>query len=291
MKLELEFPQLESLVRRMNARPIVWQIRIEVVEAVVLATELRTDGRILAHWDNLDVESDGLLSFEGYQIVLHIKDVQKEEQTLRDDPNEQPKYHICDCRTLEGMRERGRFERYVMSSRVDGLFLIDANGRFSSAEMELPLKPCMNCLERLNFQGFAEEKRADWARKWAIRDRFVLEEFFNEHRTRFQELPRYTDSDAPASGYSPDWDQVSRRYRESKRWICERCNVNLSDRANRGLLHTHHANGVKGDNNPANLKALCLHCHGKQPAHERMSAWFAEDWRRIEEIRRVQRIG
>ena len=83
MKLAPQFPELESLVRRMDARPVSWRIEEEIAEDTILASELRTDGRILSSWEEIEVSSDGVLSFEGYQIALHIKDVQKDEQTLK----------------------------------------------------------------------------------------------------------------------------------------------------------------------------------------------------------------
>ena len=290
MKLEPEFPQLEVLVKKMDARPLAWRADPLEWEGLGLVSELRTDGRILSAWEDVAITADGLLSFQGYQIVLHIRDVQKDKYTLENEPDERPKYHICDCRTLERMREGGRFDRYVMSSRVDGRFLIDSIDRSRrSREIELPLNVCMNCLEKLDYKGSSRDID-NWAKRRSIRDEFRLAEFFAEHRTRFSQLPRYTDEDAPPSGYSLDWDQVSRKYRKSRRWICEECGVNLSDRGNRGLLHVHHVNGIRSDNYPANLRALCLHCHGKQTAHGRMSAWFAGEWKRIEEIRRAQGV-
>ena len=39
---------------------------------------------------------------------------------------------------------------------------------------------------------------------------------------------------------------------------------------NKSLLHTHHINGIKEDNDFPNLKVLCLDCHRKEPNHEHL---------------------
>lgn len=290
MRLDPNLTRLEALVGRMGARQVVWRVVEDLSEEALLLGDLTADGRILSSWAELELTDAGLLSFDGYQVVLHIRDVQKDRQTLEVDRNERPKYHVCECRTLERMRVQDRFDRYVMSSRTDGSFLIEGIDRWSrSHELELELDVCMNCLEKLDFEGF-KKQGANWQNKRQIRDFFNLEVFFESSRTHFRQLPRYSDENAPPSGYTEDWTEVSRDYRVLRRWCCEKCGVDLSDRANRGLLHVHHIKGIKSDNDRANLKALCLYCHQRQPAHDRMSAWFSRDWKRIREIRQSQGI-
>ena len=55
------------------------------------------------------------------------------------------------------------------------------------------------------------------------------------------------------------WEQVSEAYRESKKWMCEDCNVKLSD--DKYYLHVHHIDGNITHNNRKNFQALCVLCH------------------------------
>lgn len=58
-------------------------------------------------------------------------------------------------------------------------------------------------------------------------------------------------------------------------------------RSHRALLHVHHISGVKSDNRPSNLKALCIDCHSKQPKHEHMALSHSER-QTINDLRKAQ---
>ena len=115
----------------------------------------------------------------------------------------------------------------------DRAFLIDAIDRFrKSHEIELELDVCLNCLESLGFEGF-ERVGVDWEVKWKVRDEFSLTDFFEANSTHFRQLPRYSDENAPPSGYTDNWTAVSRAYKKRQGWSCESCGLDLSDRADR----------------------------------------------------------
>ena len=67
-----------------------------------------------------------------------------------------------------------------------------------------------------------------------------------------------------------NWAEISHTFRQKKQYRCERCTVSLIEPGHRRLLHTHHINGVKSDNNESNLCALCVDCHSKQDFHQQM---------------------
>lgn len=112
----------------------------------------------------------------------------------------------------------------------------------------------------LGYKGYRDHRSGG-----QIWRQFSLAEFFEAYESRFRSKPRYTDRTAPPPGYAKDWSQISTRYRASVGWRCEHCGIDLND--HKDLLHTHHLNGVTGDNTYTNLRALCVVCHSEQPAH------------------------
>ena len=58
--------------------------------------------------------------------------------------------------------------------------------------------------------------------------------------------------------YVHDWQFISHTYRLSKDYECENCCASFLDHTY--LLHVHHRNHDKGNNEPGNLIALCVLC-------------------------------
>ena len=178
------------------------------------------------------------------------------------------------------MLNNNRFERYVVATRVDGIFNLKrkrlGENRFTPIEGELNV--CQNCLETLQWGGFTM-RRSQVARKAAV-DAFSIAAFFKKYGTcLFKQTPKYSDQDAPLNEYTADFPTISNQLRSERNWTCENCGVNLSDLTERQYLHTHHRNGMKSDNSQGNLIALCVACHAQQPAHSQMRQ--SEDLRRF----------
>ena len=115
---------------------------------------------------------------------------------------------------------------------------------------------------------------------------FEWSEFFDTYRPHFTQMPTRRAGVFDGS-YAPDWELVSRRYKEAHDFACENCHVDLTECPR--LLHVHHINGVKTDNASSNLKALCADCHVKQPGHEHMRVSI-EDANLIADMRRRQSL-
>ena len=118
----------------------------------------------------LDVEEsdvrileDGTLAYKNLRVVLYIRspnspytdDLDIDEswraprRSVADDSG--PRFHIANCRTLEKMRQSGRGDRYVVSTRDDCQFeIVTAGGSVSTRS----LRVCKNCLEKLDWRGF-----------------------------------------------------------------------------------------------------------------------------------------
>lgn len=267
-----------------------WSVLIKAVE--LMEPELKGECAIVLEersLDRLDIElaqgknvelSDvdvdgGLLSYQGRQVLLYIKDHGFSVQLAIDNPREGRRFHVADCTTLKSMREKGRFERYVATNDTSGLFLISGDG----VEGKAALKVCQNCLKSLNYKGLSSGgNRLD------ILNKFDMAEFFSTYSSFFPHMPTSTP-ETHSTDYTEDWSQISSYYRVEQDFSCEQCNVHL--RTHRGKLHVHHINGVKSDNKPSNLKALCIDCHSKQPMHGHMAVSHA-DRKLINELRQDQ---
>ena len=118
---------------------------------------------------------------------------------------------------------------------------------------------------------------------------FSLEEFFTTYQSHFKYQPNRKAGNAKDDIYTEDWENISREYRASVGWGCEKCGVILNKHKN--LLHTHHKNGVKGDNSASNLTELCILCHSEEPNHGHMAKSVTLEKRnKIIRLRREQKI-
>ena len=74
--------------------------------------------------DDID-GSEGILHYKGHQVMLYIPDQGGFiNQVLADGKQKGAKrVHVAECKTIIGMRERGRFnDRYDVINRMDGFF-------------------------------------------------------------------------------------------------------------------------------------------------------------------------
>ena len=272
MKLYVELSTLEKSLRAVGGKKAdIGQLRQNTKLSNPLELKLlENDEVIIDRPEDLEnlTHPAGLIAIGSTQVSLHILHPNEDEESLSLIPAGKTRYHVAECRTLHSMREGGRFDRYVAGKRLDGLFSVTSYDRLTRArgeKMEAQLAPCFNCLMYLNYKDFKTATPSE--RKQIIKD-FSLEEFFEENKSIFRCLPLYTSETMPAGDYLADWSSISRKFRERKNWKCECCNVDLSK--NRGLLHSHHKDGNKGNNKYSNLRALCVTCHKAQPHHSQM---------------------
>ena len=90
---------------------------------------------------------------------------------------------------------------------------------------------------------------------------------------------------------APWWKDYSWLYRHVRGWQCEGCQLSLN--SDRKYLHTHHIWGTQ-NNDPNDLRALCIACHSEQPGlnhhrltdtedyHEFMEK-YGEQWRLLKD--------
>ncbi|WP_424409569.1 HNH endonuclease [Pasteurella sp. PK-2025] len=258
MKLNIDLSALFACVHKMGVNEFV-DIDLNKGEALSNDFDMTIQSRQGFEIDIDLVElTHGVLSFNGKQVLLFIPHhtLHKFDSVLMD-PNAGNKYHLTDCKTLTEMKEKGRFARYHVTTNKDGYFQI--NDGISRTE-EVRLNVCKNCLDKINYKNY---RHSPYQHKNKVFREFNLNDFFAEYQTYFQNVPEYKNQDK--IGYTKNWQEISDNYRKEKQYCCENCRVDLS--SHRSLLHTHHKDGNKQNNDRSNLKALCVECHSKEPDH------------------------
>lgn len=239
--------------------------------------EVRIEGHTSSDWDAATGEAEAY-----FKNMWLSQGRTRGVQGALDNGSVGNKFHVAYCQTLEEMRGKGRYERYVATNDLSGEFYIAGHDPDSGKNIDgrTRLKVCKNCLGKLYYQKY--RRRIDRR----ILDRsvaaFDLEAFFDKYKSFFPHMPSRRAGKFDGQ-YTADWGEVARRYRERKNFTCENCRLDLRNAPH--LLHVHHVNGVKTNNSPANLKALCIQCHSQQPDHSHITI-SDENAQRIAELRR-----
>jgi len=214
---------------------------------------------------------DGTAAYKDSRILIHIRDI---NSYMGYDPS-LPKFHFSDCTTIQKMRNNDRIERYVASTRRDGKFNITYMNRMPPQSELRELLVCKYCLSKISYKGYSTFGR----QKEAIFGAFALDEYFKVYPQNYlMTQPRYTDLTAPQNIYSSDWPIISRKIRQSRGWKCESCGGDYGKVEYQKFLDVHHKDGMKNNNSPENLMALCKKCHADefQHAHIKNSPGFRE---------------
>lgn len=185
-------PYFVALREKMGAKPagrfsLVLEFRPVPPSEAVTEAELDRLSRAGVEVSEAAVRilDDGTLAFKNRRVLLYIRNLRPPnlddlEETWRSRRHEafseegDPRFHIADCRTLQKMRQSGRGGRYVISVRDDGRFEVVSGGSVAFRN----LRVCKNCLEKLDWKGFA--KRPALERDDAVAE-FSLAEFFGHY--------------------------------------------------------------------------------------------------------------
>lgn len=281
MPLQVNFSELIQLGKRMSPEGSGFSLRefSHIFEPIDVELETGKDIEI----NDLDPGTP-LLSYRGRQILLYIRDHGgKFDATVANPGEEGKKFHLAHCSTLEGMERQNRYQRYVATTRLDGLFTIEEARRWSEnpRTRDVALRVCQNCLRHLNYQN----ARVLASHRRALAEKFSITHFFSHYSTAFKYVPASLEK-TTSVGYTMDWKRVSQATREAAGYRCSACGIDLG--AHRHLCDVHHQNGVKSDNRPANLQVLCRDCHRKQPMHGGIFL-TSGDMKIIQHLRSAQR--
>lgn len=262
MKLNVDLSQLWRMVDRISKDRVI--IDLTSPEQPFTPIEIPIDDDIPVILSEVQPETNGPLTYKGQHVLLFIPDHGDDiRKALEDTVNHGRRFHVAECQKLQEMRSKGRFERYVVTRRLKNQFKIygtDAKHQPVSGTVEL--RVCRLCLNTLNYKNYRKLPPSKKGTAW---ESFDLAEFFKTYSIFFGQHPSRDADDVSSSGYTPDWDAVSRNVRAAAGYRCNECGINLTDHKN--ILHVHHINGVKQDNTPSNLRPLCADCHSHQPLH------------------------
>ncbi len=210
--------------------------------------------------DKIEYAPDGTLEYEGRKVLVYIRDQYFRHPDIPSnlDRKRLRKFHVADCSTLQEMKEKGRYNRYVVATRRDGKFIVNflMDGQLIEESVERELLVCWNCLKRLHYNISPES--------------FNLDDYFEKYSSQITREPTHTDTSAPLDTYPPNWEQISLQYKEKVGWKCEECDRDLVARTE--FLEVHHTNGLKHDNREENFRALCISCHAEQFQHQHIKS-------------------
>ena len=185
---------------------------------------------------DLEFLPNGTVAFDGIRVLVYIRD--------RSAFAGMPKFHFANCATLQKMLNVQKIDRFVVSTRTDGLFDMNITGFGQKRSTTNRLEVCKNCLDRLQYNGYSHNKEPG-VKQRMVND-FSIPQFFEKYpRSLIDRKPRYNSDNAPINDYTDDWDKISLQYRQSVQWRCENCLRLLSQPQQRPYLHTHHRNGMK----------------------------------------------
>ncbi len=266
MAIRCDFSGLQVAANKMGEYETDFEIELDGgFEEVEI--DLR-DGRSITS-DDIEITSGGLISAFGQQAVLYIPDQGSDlEEVLGNGVKSRAgkRVHLAKCSTIESMTESGRFERYVARNGLSQEFVVHGHlhGRFVR-DRQATLAICRNCMSHLNYKDYRGKYGSS---RDEIVEQFSYAEFFTRYSSYFKYKPKELSDKYAENTYVEGWKQISSQMRRAAHWSCIECKVNLKERKN--LLHVHHENGNRNNNDPDNLKVLCVDCHSKAPMHESM---------------------
>ena len=188
---------------------------------------------------NIRFESDGIYidSDKGeHQVYIFIS----EPYLTRYDS--WPKFHVRECTTITRFIAEGKFNKryHVSNSKTNDLTDIDTKEVYEDQELSL----CGYCSKMIN------------------EEMYTTSDFAEIYVDSTSNVDVRVDND----GYVKDWRLISNKYRFDNGYRCEECDLSPKSTLHRYYWEVDHVDGNKLNNDPSNLRCLCVGCHSKKDA-------------------------
>jgi len=219
-------------------------------------------------FEEINVLKDGTLAYKDSRVLVYIRDIPEYVRQYGNEEISLPKFHLAWCSTLDSMKKKNKFGKYVVSTKNDGKFEICRIGNIEKKHSLENLTVCRNCLKSISFEGY--DKVSQKNRDNIVNNFTIIKFFENYPRQLFLEKPKYNNYSSPLNTYSKNFNEIAKKLKEKYGWKCQSCGYILADNEMKQYLHAHHINGQKNDNSEKNLKIICLKCHAEEDGHSHM---------------------
>jgi hypothetical protein len=269
-KNNIKFLGLDRLMKKMGAieKPLsLGDVRNIEIKPITLELDIK---KALAEFQ---IGDNGILYKHGRPWILYIQGSRATIDTLENDPkngDDVPAYHITGCcQTIEGMKKRNRYDRYVFDPNINEKFSVYGYkkkklfGFGGEGELKLvkdvELGVCIHCLKYVNYEevngNYYSKSKLDW------KEEFDVENWFEENVQEKFIKPKFSADNYPNPTYDNKYYFICGKLKNERNWICQNCNLDCSNQFHKRLIHCDHIDGNSGNNNYANLRILCIDCH------------------------------
>ena len=235
----------KPIVEFQSTKDTLRQIGIVVGKAKNMYTPIQPEEVSLREIEDgtLEVVLDGIFLTDDFGI-RHQVFLYKREYYLKLGRDERPRMHVCRCGTIERFVNKEGNEAYRRANMAKVKVMNKNTGRDVWLDN---IVICKRCAHIMHYDVNMDSRT------------FV--EILKETAPIEEECPKQS-YEVDIYGYTRDWREISRQFREQHEYTCEKCGVRVSS-FDSGFIHVHHRNGDKLNNRTSNLQCLCIKCHSE----------------------------